>query len=100
MLTNARDATTDGSGKVTITTENLNDKIAVHISDTGSGISPEALPHIFEPFFTTKSAVKGTGLGLSVSYGIVKSHGGTFKVESSPDVGTTFSVFLPLGYGE
>ena len=100
LLTNAKDATTDDNAKVTITTERLNDKIAVYISDTGSGISPETLPHIFEPFFTTKSAVKGTGLGLSVSYGIIKSHGGTIEVDSSLNVGTTFSVFLPIADGE
>ena len=96
LLTNAKDAIVDDSGNVTITTENLNDKVAIRINDTGSGITPENLPHIFEPFFTTKSAVKGTGLGLSVSYGITQGHGGDILVDSVPCKGTTFSVILPF----
>jgi len=53
---------------------------------------------VFEPFFTTKPPGEGTGLGLSVSYGIIQAHGGTISVESTPDVGTTFTISLPL-YG-
>jgi signal transduction histidine kinase len=67
------------------------------VSDTGPGIEPEILPRIFEPFFSTKGHTLGTGLGLSVSYGIVERHGGRIHVESTPGVGTTFRVQLPLG---
>ena len=83
-------------GILAIATERINRQVVVHVKDTGEGIKPEVIERIFEPFFTTKSAVKGTGLGLSVSYGIIKSHGGEIKVNSSPGNGTTFSVFLPI----
>ena len=62
------------------------------ISDTGSGIASQVLPHVFEPFFTTKE--HGTGLGLSTSYGIVKQAGGEIEVDSRPG-GTTFRIYLP-----
>jgi signal transduction histidine kinase len=65
------------------------------VSDTGSGIAPEDLPHIFEPFYTTKPKDKGTGLGLATAYGIVQQHGGYIHVESELGQGTTFHVYLP-----
>lgn len=65
------------------------------ISDTGCGIPEANLTRIFDPFFTSKEVGKGTGLGLSVSYGIIKSHGGEIKVESTVGEGTTFRIFLP-----
>ncbi|MFW6011215.1 MAG: PAS domain S-box protein [Desulfosalsimonas sp.] len=70
--------------------------LCVKVSDTGCGIPPEIIDKIFEPYFTTKEQEKGTGLGLSVSYGIVKSTGGTIMAESTPGKGSTFSVFLPV----
>ena len=63
------------------------------VSDTGGGITPEALTHIFDPFFTTKN--EGTGLGLSLSYAIVKDHGGDIEVASEPGKGTTFTIIFP-----
>ena len=68
-------------------------KLSVH--DTGHGIPPEVLPRIFDPFFTTKPVGTGTGLGLSVVHGILQSHGGDIQVESTPNVGSTFTVWLP-----
>ena len=69
--------------------------ISVTITDTGSGIPPEVLPHIFEPFFTTKEVGAGTGLGLAQVLGIVQQHAGHMTVESQVGRGTTFSVYLP-----
>ncbi len=67
----------------------------IRISDNGCGIPAANLSKIFDPFFSTK-ANKGTGLGLSVSYGIVQEHGGHIEVQSEVEVGTCFTVKLPL----
>jgi signal transduction histidine kinase len=72
------------------------DVLWLRVSDSGEGIEPEHLPHIFEPFFTTKDVGEGTGLGLAVTYGIIREHGGWIAVDSSPDSGTRFTVFLPI----
>lgn len=68
----------------------------VAIGDSGAGIAPENLSRIFEPFFTTKPIGTGTGLGLSLSYGIISRHGGRLEVVSTPGVGSTFTIRLPL----
>lgn len=65
----------------------------VVISDSGRGIPPHIVHKIFDPFFTTKS--KGIGLGLSITYQIIKKHGGTIKVESQWEQGTSFIINLP-----
>jgi len=70
--------------------------VKLTVSDTGCGIAPDMLSKIFDPFFTTKEKGFGTGLGLSIVHGIVKAHGGDISVESSPDFGTRFEVFLPV----
>jgi CheY-like chemotaxis protein len=68
--------------------------VRVTVSDTGTGIPPDVLPHIFEPFFTTKAPL-GSGLGLAQVHGIVGQHGGRIDVETQIDEGTTFIVYLP-----
>lgn len=92
LMVNAIHATAPG-GTVSLT---LHDGPEPHIevTDSGSGISAEHLPHIFEPFFTTKAAGVGTGLGLSVTAGIIQEHGGTISVKSEPGQGSTFHIHL------
>lgn len=112
MLLNARDAMPEG-GTLRIATRHCHideffarqigfavipgEYIEVTIADTGTGMTPDVLEHIFEPFFTTKDVGKGTGLGLAAAYGTFKEHGGTIRVYSEPEQGSTFKVFLPLG---
>jgi two-component system NtrC family sensor kinase len=85
-----------GSGTINTSTGGVSNNIVIKIQDNGQGIKPEHMDHIFDPFFTTKPDVKGTGLGLSISYGIVKRHGGRIDVKSEPEVGTTFTIALPI----
>jgi signal transduction histidine kinase len=59
-------------------------------------MTPETLARLFTPFFTTKPRGQGTGLGLSVSQSIIARHRGRIEVESTPGVGTTFTLHLPL----
>jgi PAS domain S-box-containing protein len=66
-------------------------KISIH--DDGIGIPEDVLPKIFDPFFTTKQT--GSGLGLAICHSIVKRHGGWIDVESPPDKGTTFHLYVP-----
>ena len=67
----------------------------LEVADTGSGISPEVMPHIFDPFFSTKPPESGSGLGLATIYGIVCQSGGDIFVDSTPGNGTTVTIGLP-----
>jgi len=70
--------------------------VEVRISDTGCGIDKNDIERLFEPFFTTKESGQGTGLGLAVSFGIIQKHHGTIEVQSQKNIGTTFTVRLPV----
>jgi two-component system NtrC family sensor kinase len=94
LVKNGIDAMPRG-GTLTVTTRQRDGRVVVAVRDTGCGIAPDQLDRIFMPFYTTKDPGRGTGLGLSVSYTIVKSFGGDILVESTPGVGSTFTVVLP-----
>lgn len=81
-----------------ISTRALTDSVEIRIRDNGTGISEDVRSKIFNPFFTTKPAGEGTGLGLSLSYDIVvKQHGGTIEVDTTPGEFTEFIITLPRG---
>jgi len=69
--------------------------VQLTVSDTGTGVPPDVLPHIFDPFFTTKAPGEGSGLGLAQVHGIVKQHGGEVDMQSQVGQGTTFTIYLP-----
>ncbi|NRA40027.1 MAG: response regulator, partial [Planctomycetes bacterium] len=70
--------------------------IQIEIYDSGCGMDQETLRHIYEPFFTTKEVGKGTGLGLAAVYGSIKDMNGAIEVSSQVDVGTCFTIYLPI----
>lgn len=96
LLTNAFQASPPG-GRVTLTVSAADGRVSFSVSDTGPGISAQAMPRLFEPFFTTKAPGEGTGLGLSVSHAIVSQHGGTIDVENlGAGSGARFRINLPF----
>jgi PAS domain S-box-containing protein len=109
LALNARDAMPQG-GRLTIETANADvgrgssaphaevlpgQYVVISISDTGTGMSKDALSRAFEPFFTTKPVGEGTGLGLSQVYGFVKQSGGHVKIDSELEQGTCVKIYLP-----
>jgi CheY-like chemotaxis protein len=105
---NARDAMKEGGTlRISATNELLKGKpeglrgeyVALRVSDTGEGMTPELMDRVFEPFFTTKSFGEGTGLGLSQVFGFAKQIGGAVTVESAPGEGSTFTIHLPASRG-
>jgi len=107
LAVNAQDAMPEG-GQLSITTaskklsreekgvsENSEKLAVLEVSDTGHGMTPEIQARIFEPFFTTKQLGRGTGLGLSTVLGIAERAGGRIEVQSKPNQGAIFRVYLP-----
>jgi PAS domain S-box-containing protein len=83
-------------GTLIISTERLDSKVKISITDDGPGISQENQSRIFDPFFTTKEVGRGTGLGLSICHGVVTEHGGRIFATSQTGKGATFVVELPI----
>lgn len=113
LCVNARDAI-DNVGKIAIETGTTvfdtaycadhygfepGEFVLLSVSDNGCGMSKETREHLFEPFYTTKETGKGTGLGLATVYGIVRQNNGFINVYSEPELGTTFSIYLPRHEG-
>ncbi len=109
LAVNARDAMPNG-GKLIIETSNVTlhkgfptqymrvppgEYVRLSVSDTGVGMTDEVKRHLFEPFFTTKEVGKGTGLGLATCYGILQQNGGSITVDSEPNRGAIFNVYVP-----
>jgi two-component system NtrC family sensor kinase len=85
-----------GSRRIMIRTRDLdNGQVHFEVEDTGAGVPPEHESKLFQPFFTTKPVGEGTGLGLSVSYGIVRSFGGTIGYQRGASGGALFFVDIP-----
>jgi two-component system NtrC family sensor kinase len=99
LLINAGHAVGLG-GTIRIATAVDGDLAVVSVSDDGHGIETEVIDRIFDPFFTTKPVGEGTGLGLGIAHQVVTQHGGVITVNSEPEAGTTFRVYLPLHVAE
>jgi PAS domain S-box-containing protein len=110
LSVNGRDSMPEG-GRLLITTENVTvDEasrtehgeldagryLALSVTDSGTGMSPEVIEHAFEPFFTTKAMGAGTGLGLSMVYGFARQSGGVATIVSEPGKGTTIRLYLAV----
>jgi signal transduction histidine kinase len=98
LLLNAAQAIEGDKGEIFIET-GFNEKageVIIKVGDNGKGMDEKTRGSIFDPFFTTKRDKGGTGLGLSITYGIIKDHEGRIIVDTSPGVGTTFTIHIPL----
>ena len=104
---NARDAMPQG-GLLRISAERRRgapglsngEYVALTLSDTGAGMTPEIAERAVEPFFSTKGVGQGTGMGLSMAFGVVSQSGGTLTIESEPGKGTSITLFLRITEGQ
>ena len=93
LIINAIEAMPDG-GELSISARLAGEQVEVTFTDSGPGISPDAIARLFEPFYTTKE--NGTGLGLATSHSIIQQHGGTLTAGNAPGGGAVFTVALPI----
>ncbi|MBW2488639.1 MAG: PAS domain S-box protein [Deltaproteobacteria bacterium] len=111
LCTNAGHAMADTGGTLNVSLQNVDltakaaavypdlsagPYVKLSISDTGHGMDAATMDRIFDPYFTTKEQDKGTGMGLAVVHGIVKGHGGSIQVESTPGKGSGFDILFPI----
>jgi signal transduction histidine kinase len=96
VIINAVQAASDSKGRVTVSCVRKDFYVDVRVEDTGPGITPAQMAKIFDPYFTTKQGKSGTGLGLYITKKVVEDHTGSIKVDSTPHVGTSFTIRLPL----
>ena len=96
VMINALQASAEKKGSVSVDCTPKEFYVDIRVQDTGAGITPEQMNKIFDPYFTTKQGKSGTGLGLYITKKVVEDHNGSIKVDSTPDVGTTFTIRLPL----
>lgn len=112
LCTNAIHAIGNQRGTIRIELDNSVDKgdmerrsgvrakhVKLTVRDTGCGIDAATLERVFEPFFTTKPVGQGTGLGLAVVHGVMRTHMGTVDVQSTPGVGSAFTLYFPVAEG-
>ncbi len=114
LCINARDAM-PGGGELTVSAANIKldaeatgaegevapgEYVAITVTDTGCGMTPQVAARVFEPFFTTKEVGQGSGLGLSMVYGFMKQSGGHVRIQTAPGRGTSVRLYLPRGSGE
>jgi two-component system sensor histidine kinase BaeS len=85
---------------VELSVDGVDGSVSIEVADTGAGIPPDQLPRIFDKFYQADNqrdaASGGSGLGLAIAKQIVEAHGGTIQCESTPGVGTTFTIGLPI----
>lgn len=96
VLINAIQASAEKKGSVTVSCLSKDFYVDVRVEDTGYGIAPAQMAKIFDPYFTTKQGKSGTGLGLYITKKVVEDHNGSIKVDSTPQMGTSFTIRLPL----
>jgi two-component system, NtrC family, nitrogen regulation sensor histidine kinase NtrY len=92
LILNALDAMSPAGGNLIIRTHGLDGKVALEVSDSGAGLTPEECERLFTPYYTTKQ--HGTGLGLAIVQSVVSDHKGTIAVHSEPGRGATFRIEL------
>lgn len=100
MLNNAITALHNHGGHISVREMIDGQNLIIEIADDGCGMSPEVMKRAFEPFFTTCSVGKGSGIGLALCYKLIREHNGEIHVQSREGRGTSFSLAIPIQYGE